>query len=262
MKLQGQVAIVTGGSNGIGQGIALAFAEEGADVVIADVAEKEGKSVVSQIKQKGRDCFFVKTDVGNIGDVEAMVSAVSKEFGKIDILANVAGISKAGKIVDVSLNAWEEIMDINLKGVFLCCKVVGREMIKQKKGRIVNMSSIAGRNAERGNVPYCATKSAVISITQGLALEMAEYNVNVNAICPGATNTRLMQQVFVERGPVLGLTAEKLKVKFESGIPLGRMGEPADIGKLACFLASEDSSYITGQCIVIDGGMELTRPGL
>lgn len=262
MKLEGKVAIVTGGARGIGRGIAKAFGKEGAHVVVADVAVKEGNQVVSEIKKEGGDAFFVESDVSKISDIERLAQETIKKYGEIDILANVAGISRAGKIVDVPVEDWDLIMNINLRGVFLCCKVIGKEMIRRKIGRIINMSSIAGRNAERGNVPYCATKAGVISITEGLALEMAEYKINVNAICPGATNTQLMQQVFVERGPVLGLTAKQLESKFESGIPLGRMGEPEDVGKVACFLASDDSSYITGQCIVIDGGMELTRPGL
>ena len=264
MELKNKVALVTGAAKlkSIGRAIALEFAKEGADVVVADILEKDGNDVCEEIKNLGRDFLFVKTDVSKTEEVQKMVDATIKKFGKIDILANVAGINRAGKIVDVKEKDWDAVMNINLKGVFLCSKYVGKQMIKQKNGKIINMSSIAGKRAENSNVPYCASKSGVISITEGMAQEMAPYKINVNAICPGATATELIEQVFIERGPVLGISPAECRRRYESGIPLGRMADPEEIGKLAVFLASENSNYITGQAYNISGGLELTLPGL
>ncbi len=264
MKLKNKVALVTGAakSKSIGRAVALEFAKEGADIVIADILEKDGNDTCEVIKKIERNCLFLKTDVSKTEDVQKMVDDAIKRFGKIDILANVAGISRAGKIVDVEENDWDAVMNINLKGVFLCSKYVGKQMIKQKNGKIINMSSIAGKRAENSNVPYCASKSGVISITEGMAQEMAPYRINVNAICPGATDTVLMEQVFIERGPVLGISQDECRKRFERGIPLGRMAKPEEIGKLAVFIASKDSDYITGQAYNISGGLELTLPGL
>lgn len=262
MRLKNKVAIVTGGARNIGRSIATEFAKEGAIVVIADILMPEAENTVKEISSLGHKCIVLRTNVSNYKDVQEMVSTTLKEFRKIDILANIAGIDKNGTIIDFPVNIWNDIMSVNLKGTFLCCKAVGKVMREQKSGKIINMASIDGRNAEMEYVAYSASKFGVIGFTQGMALEMAQYGVNVNALAPGPTCTDMMQQFFIKRAPTLGLTPEQFKNKFESIIPLCRMGTPEDIAKLAVFLASEDSNYITGQTIVIDGGYELTRPVL
>lgn len=256
MKLKNKIAIVTGAAKGIGRGIALGFAKEGANVVIVDVLISAAEKVGKEIGSLGRDYLVIKTDVSNSKEVEGMSAAVINKFKRIDILVNNAGISRAGAVVDVKDEDWDAIMNVNLKGVFLCSRAVGRQMIKQKSGKIINMASIAAKTGEIYNAPYCATKAGVLSITQAQALELAPYKINVNAICPGATDTELMERIFNERGPIGGLTPEECRKKFEDAIPLGRMGTPEDIAKLAVFLASDDSDYITGQAININGGSE------
>ena len=262
MKLKDKVAVVTGGSKGIGKGISLSFAGEGAKIVIADVLIKEGRETVKEIEDMGNEAIFIETDVSDIKQVKKLATKTIEKYNTVDILANIAGISRAGNVIDVSMKDWNDIIAVNLTGVFICCKVFGKIMKEQESGKIINMASVAGRSAEKGNVPYCVTKAGVISITQGLALELSKHNVNVNAICPGVIYTDLIRQIFIERAPVYNMSSDELKSKFESGIPKGRVGTPADVGKIAVFLASEDSDYVIGQTVVVDGGFELTRQGL
>jgi 3-oxoacyl-[acyl-carrier protein] reductase len=262
MKLKNKVSIVTGAGSGIGHAIALKFAEQGSDIVLVGRTKEKIEKTGAKIVKMGVRALPIVADVAASDEVVKAVEEAWNEFQRIDILVNNAGISRAGKIVDVTENDWDDVLNINLKGVYLLCKEVGKRMMASKQGKIINISSMAGRSAERGNVPYSVSKSGVISLTQGLALELADHGINVNAICPGFTYTEMIQQIFVERAPVLNITPEELKQRFENGIPVGRMGTPNDVANLALFLASEDSNYITGQGIVIDGGFELTRSGM
>jgi len=263
MKLKNKVTIVTGGAKegSIGRAIALEFANEGADIIIADLLEDSANELIKEISNLGRKCLFIRTDVKKPGDIKEMVSSVIKEYDRIDILANVAGISRSAKIVDVEEKDWDDIIDINLKGVFLCCKHAGRQMIKQGSGKIINLSSTAGLKGQISFVPYCISKAGVIRLTEGMALEMGPGGINVNAICPGPTDTDMMKDVFKDISSTIDITPEESRKNLEEEIPLRRLGKPEEVAKLAVFLASSDSDYITGQAITISGGYELILPG-
>jgi len=249
-KLDKKVAIITGGSSGIGRSISLTFANEGAKVVVASRNIANLADVVKEIKLLRRQSLAIATDVSVKQQVENMVDQTVHEFGRIDILVNNAGILRATGIMDTPEEAWDEVMDINLKGVFLCTQAVAKYMIKQQDGKIINISSISGRGGGLDDGPsYCASKAGVIQLTQNAAFELGPYGINVNCIAPGLIITPM-----VYGG---GRTREEVQAYLEgrkSTAVLGRLGEPEDIAKVALFLASEDSSFISGQTIPVDGG--------
>ena len=246
LSLDGKVAIITGGSKGIGRAIALTFAEAGADVVVCSRAQNgELGKVADEIKRMGRRSLAVQADVSKKADVDNLVERAIKEFGAVDILVNNAGTILKTPLVEISEEEWDQIMDTNLKGCHLCSQAVSRRMIDQKKGNIINMASIRSIAAAADRAMYCVSKVGVIMLTRVLALDLARYNIRVNAIAPGWIKTRLNEVVWGN--------PETLK-KVEATIPLGHMGEPKDIAGTALFLASDASSYITGQTIIVDGG--------
>jgi len=249
-KLDKKVAIITGGGTGIGRTISLTFANEGAKVVVGSRNIANLAEVVKEIKLLRRQSLAIATDVGVKQQVENMVDQTMHEFGRIDILVNNAGILRATGIMDTSEEVWDEVMDINLKGVFLCTQAVAKYMIKQQDGRIINISSISGRGGGLDDGPsYCTSKAGVIQLTQNAAFELGPYGINVNCIAPGLIITPM-----VYGG---GRTREEVQAYLEgrkSAAVLGRLGEPEDIAKVALFLASEDSSFISGQTIPVDGG--------
>lgn len=257
-SLEGKVAIVTGAGRGIGKGIALALAEAGADIVAAARTEHEINEVAKEIKQLGRRCLAVPTDITKKDEVQRMVEKAVSEFNKIDILVNNAAIVTAVKPLvplphlgdrfpDVmGEEEWNSGFDVDLHGAFLCTRAVGPYLIRQKSGKIINITSSHSIAGFDYNAAYCASKAAKMRFTQTLAKEWARYNINVNAIGPGLTHTSMTDQYIFAN--------EKIREKHLSKIPLRRAGTPRDIGLLAVYLASDASNWMTGQSLYIDGG--------
>jgi NAD(P)-dependent dehydrogenase (short-subunit alcohol dehydrogenase family) len=247
LSLEGQVAIVTGGGTGIGRGIALEFAKAGADVVVASRRLSVLEEVAEEVTALGRRSLAIQTDISRKTDVDNLVRRVMGEFGGIDILVNNAVLFTGTPVIEISEDDWDKTFDVNLKGYYLCSQAVGRGMVERKKGNIINVASTAGfRVGPTNSTIYSIAKAGVIMLSRGLARELASYNVRVNTIAPGP--------VRVERSQNLWSNPERLKQE-EARMPLGRMGEPSDIGSVAVFLASEASSYMTGSTIVVDGGL-------
>ena len=247
-KLNGKVAVVTGASKGIGAGIAKHFAAEGAAVVVNYASSKtDADKVVVEIAKAGGKAVAVQGSVAKKADVEKLFSAAEKAFGKIDILVNNAGVVVIKSITEQTEADWDKVLSVNLKGVFLCCHRVVQEMIKQKRGAIVNIASIAAFHYTVPHVPYAASKAGVVALTRDVAYEVARFGVRVNAIAPGPIETPMMGTA---------LTAQQ-KDAYARNIPLGRLGQPQDIGEAAVFLASDAASYITGATLPVSGGTDL-----
>ena len=244
--LTGKIAIVTGGNQSIGLAIARGLGIAGASVVIANRRASEGQKAAEALKDEGQEAVAVQTDVGNKPSVANLVSTVLNKFSRIDILVNSAGVILRGPVEDYSEEEWNYIFDINLRGLFFCCQLVGREMIKRKKGKIVNISSNVSEVVQPGRSIYAVSKAGVSHLTRALALEWAQHNINVNAIGPGPTITEL-NKIYFEENP------EDLKERIDS-IPMGRMGDPSDHVGAAVFLASDASNFITGETLLVDGG--------
>ncbi|MGG5252982.1 3-oxoacyl-[acyl-carrier-protein] reductase [Neobacillus sp. SM06] len=245
MNLEGKSALVTGASRGIGREIALELARQGSDVAVNFAgSEAKANEVVDEIKAMGRRAFAVKCDVSNSEEVASMVKETIDQFGKLDILINNAGITKDNLIMRMKEDEWDDVLNINLKGVFLCTKAVTRQMMKQRSGRIINVASIVGVSGNPGQANYVAAKAGVIGLTKTTAKELAARNITVNAIAPGFITTDMTDKL-----------SEEVKSEMLKQIPLARFGEPKDIAKVAAFLASHDSAYMTGQTLHIDGGM-------
>ena len=248
-SLEKTVAIVTGGGTGIGRSIALEFAKEGANVVICGRRETNLEKAAEEIRALGKRSLAVVTDVSVKPQVQDMVKQTVDSFGSIDILVNNAGVLRSAPLVDMTESEWDEVIDINLKGVFLCMQAVAPYMMKQKHGKIINISSICGQGGALGDgAPYCASKAGVILLTQVAAWELGQYNINVNNIAPGLILTPMASQERTD-----GEFAQFLEER-KKGILLHRVGKPEDIARTAVFLASEDSSFMTGQTVTVDGG--------
>jgi len=257
LKLENKVAIVTGGASGLGKAAAIALAKEGADIVVADIDISSAEIVVEEIKKLKRKAFCIRVDITNSKEVEEMVKKAVRTFERIDILVNSAGIARGpnqwGKdgwlpMEEVSEDDWDKVIDVNLKGTFLCDQKVGKEMIKRKKGKIINIASISGIVANKGLLghgPYCASKAGVIALTKVLAIEWAKYNINVNCISPGYMLTKM--------GAKSRDIPEIHKIQIDM-TPMRRFGKPWELGQAVVFLSSEDSNYITGHNLVMDGG--------
>ena len=248
-SLEGKVAIVTGGSKGIGREIALAFAEAGADVVVCSRAlDGQLEAVAEEIKKLGRRSLAIPTDITQKASIDNMVQRTADEFGAIDILVNNAGLLVVTPFLEHSEETWDQVIDTNLKGYFLCSQAVAKKMIDRKKGNIINMSSIRGLRAGRDRVAYCVSKAGVIMMTQVMALELAQYHIRVNAIAPGWIKTQLNEHLWRDPGN---------RKKIEATVPLGHLAEPDTIAGAALFLASDVSSYITGHTLAVDGGFTI-----
>jgi len=256
MMLPDKIVIVTGASKGIGRAIALRLAKERANIVIADVDKDEGEKVAQMIREMGRDCLAVKCDVRNSQEVEEMVEKTMQKFGRIDILVNNAGVSSMAPMVELEEKDWDFNMDINAKGQFLCSRAVAKHMIKQRSGKIINNASLAAKRGALFLGHYSASKFAVLGLTYTMAIELAPYNITVNAVCPGIVETDMIRREWKWEGDLRGMTPEKVRKEVLSTIPLGRLAKPEDIAGVVAFLASEDADYITGQAININGGME------
>lgn len=245
MRLDGKTALVTGGSRGIGREIALELAREGASVAVNFAGnEALALEVVSEIKALGRDAFAIQADVSNSEAVTEMVKVSVDRFGKLDILVNNAGITKDNLLMRMKESEWDDVININLKGVFLCTKAVTRQMMKQRSGRIINISSIVGVSGNPGQANYVAAKAGVIGLTKTTAKELSSRGITVNAVAPGFITTDMTDKL-----------NEDVKSQMINQIPLARFGEPKDIARTVVFLASDDSSYMTGQTLHVDGGM-------
>ncbi|TDT61610.1 3-oxoacyl-[acyl-carrier-protein] reductase [Fonticella tunisiensis] len=245
MKFEGKVALVTGASSGIGRAVALNLAEEGASVIVNYSGNESGAlDVVREIKDNGGSAEAFRCDVSDSNQVDSMVKYVIEKYGRIDILVNNAGITRDALILRMELEDFERVIDINLKGTFNTIKSVSKYMIKQKSGKIINIASIIGLTGNVGQANYAASKAGVIALTKSAAKEFASRNINVNAIAPGYIETRMTE-----------VLSDRIKDEIISKIPLKRQGMPEDVAKAVIFLASEDSKYITGQVINVDGGM-------
>lgn len=245
MHLAGKVALITGASRGIGQAVALEMARAGADIAVNySGSEAAAQATVDQVKALGRKAIMVKANVADADEVAAMVEAVQAEFGHIDILVNNAGITRDTLLMRMKDSDWDDVININLKGVYLVTKVVSKLMMKQRSGRIINMSSVVGVTGNAGQANYSASKAGVIGFTKTCAKELASRGILVNAIAPGFIHTDMTD-----------VLPEKVKEATLAAIPLHRMAEPKEVASVAVFLASEYASYITGQVLNVDGGM-------
>lgn len=245
MNLEGKAALVTGASRGIGREIALELARNGANIAVNfSGSEAKANEVVDEIKKMGKDAFAIKCDVSNSEEVATMVKETVDRFGHLDILVNNAGITKDNLLMRMKEEEWDDVININLKGVFLSTKAVTRQMMKQRGGRIINIASIVGTIGNAGQANYVAAKAGIIGLTKTTAKELASRNITVNAIAPGFIATDMTDKL-----------PDDVKADMLKQIPLARLGDPKDIAKMAAFLASDDSSYITGQTLHVNGGM-------
>ena len=244
MILKDRVALITGGARGIGRDMALLFAQEGSDIAICDVNQEALDATRKEIEALGRRAEGFVVDVTNLAQVEDMINKVLDKFQKIDILVNNAGITRDSLIVRMSEKDFDSVIAVNLKGTFNCTKSVSKVMMKQRYGKIISIASIIGIMGNAGQVNYAASKAGIIGLTKSVAKELASRNVNVNAIAPGFIETDMTAKL-----------ADDVKSQMLTLIPLNRFGKAIDVAKVALFLASDTSSYITGQVIQVDGGM-------
>jgi 3-oxoacyl-[acyl-carrier protein] reductase len=244
-NLQGKIALVTGASRGIGRAIAISLAEAGADVAVNYAgSEKAADEVVAIIEGLGRRAFKVQADVSSSAQVEEMVKTVLSRFERLDILVNNAGITRDNLIMRMKEEEFDQVINTNLKGVFNCIKAVTRPMMKQRSGRIINISSVVGVLGNAGQANYVAAKAGVIGLTKSTARELASRNITVNAVAPGYIETDMTDKL-----------SQEMQQQLLQQIPLSRLGQPEDIAKVVRFLASDDSVYMTGQTLHVDGGM-------
>jgi len=244
MSLTGKVALVTGSAQGIGKSIALDLAREGADCIISDVNLELAEKTAEEIRSTGRKALSVKSNVVDADDVAAMVQAGIDEFGKIDILVNNAGITRDGLLMRMKDEDWDQVLNVNLKGAFLCIRAVSRTMMKKRSGRIINIASIVGAMGNVGQANYVASKAGLIGLTKTVARELASRGVTCNAVAPGFIETAMTQ-----------VLADDVKEKLMAQIPMGRLGSTEDVAHAVRYLASDDAAYITGQVLHVNGGM-------
>ena len=247
MKLEGRVALVTGAGRGIGRAISLAMAWEGAEIVVNDINGQAAEVVAQEVRALGRQALAVVADVTNSAQVSAMVQQAVAQFGKLDVLVNNAGYFGADWFMDTGEEDWDRMINLNLKAVLICCKAALSEMIPRGAGRIVNISSDAGRVGTGAQGAYSAAKGGVIAFTKTLAREMARYRINVNTVAPGVVDTDLTQAI--------GARNPRLVEGMAKGIPWRRLARPEDIAGAVVFLATDDAEYITGQTLSVNGGL-------
>lgn len=255
MELEGQVAIVTGAGRGIGRATALELARLGADIVVAELDTANAERTAGEVQSLGRRASVIRTDVTSPADLRTMAEHTCAEFGRIDILVNNAGIYRAALPLDITEDHWDAVMNINAKAVFFTSQAVLPTMIAQKRGAIVSLASMAGKVGSRSNLPYNASKAAVVSITRSLALAHAADGIRVNCVCPGFVETDMWIAVSHQQGELMGLTPEEFTRQRAAQVPLGRMERPEDVAKVIGFLASDRAGYMTGQAINVTGGL-------
>lgn len=243
-QLNGKVVIVTGAARGIGQAIATKMAAAGADIALCDLQKDWLVETEALVKNLGRRAATYAVDVSKTEDVQAVVDRVEKDFGRIDVLVNNAGITKDTFLVRMTESDWDSVLSVNLKGAFLFTKAVARPMMKQRSGNIVNMASIIGLIGNAGQCNYAASKAGLIALTKSVAKELASRNIRCNAVAPGFIQTKMTDKL-----------PEDIRKKMLEAIPLGRFGVPEDVANVVLFLASDDSAYVTGQVLTVCGGM-------
>lgn len=246
MSLTGKIAVVTGGAQGIGQAIATTLAQEGSDVVVADLDANRCEETVARVQQLGRKAMAVSVNVGHWDQVKGMIDHVQKDWERIDILVNNAGITRDGLLLRMKEEDWQSVLQVNLTGTFFCVKAVVPTMSRQRSGRIVNIASIVGAIGNIGQANYAASKAAVIGLTKTVAREYASRNITVNAVAPGFIDTSMTQDLSAET-----------KAALLNQIPLKRLGQPSDIADAVSFLCSEKAGYITGHVLHVNGGMHM-----
>ncbi len=251
MRLKKQVAIVTGAGQGIGRAVALTLAREGATVVVNDIDLEKAEKVAEEVSAQGGQALPVQADVSKAKDVDILVKKALDSYKRVDILVNNAGVAKMTRFLELTEAEWDRTMNINIKGQFLCSKAVIAQMIKQKRGKIVNVASLAAHIGAPGLAAYGASKGGVVQLTKALAVELGKYNIMVNAVSPGLTMTDLIKSAVKDRPDF---------IEGIDRIPLRRAAEPEDIANAVLFLASSESDYITGQVIIVDGGLMAIHP--
>ena len=257
MVLQGKVALVTGAGHGIGQAIALRLAEDGADVAVADIDYDTAEQTGIAVRELGRRAAAIQADMGSVADIDRTLHETVRELGRIDILVNNAGVTQHMRFLEIGEEDWDRIHAINAKGAFFCMQKAAREMIRQGQGgRIINIASIAGKGyVGSSNAAYAASKGAVIAMTYMAAHALGGDDINVNAICPGITDTSMRQSIVARRSQELDTPIEELQRRIRESVPIGRTNEPADIAAMAGFLAGPGARNITGQTFNVDGGL-------
>lgn len=257
MTLEGKRALVTGAGQGIGRETAVLLAEEGADVAVADINAKTLEETAAEIRRMGRETAAIVADVGDLGDIERMVTETTKALGGIDVLVNNAAITWHIQFMDIEESDWDRIHRVNAKGTFFVMQRVARQMIEQGHGgRIINVASLAGQGwAGTSNAAYAASKGAVISMTRIAAHSLGGHDINVNAICPGVTSTPLFDNMIAKRSDDLGVPEAELRRRITESIPIKRLSEASDIAAMAVFLAGPGGRNIDGQCLNVDGGL-------
>ena len=246
MRLEGKVSLITGGGRGIGRAMGLKFAEEGSDIVIWDIEVDEAASLESQIEKLGRRVTVMKMDVSKYSEVSEKIEEVLGTFGRVDVLVNNAGVTRDGLVLRMGEEDWDVVLNVNLKGAFNCTKAVAKSMVKQKWGRIINISSVIGVIGNKGQANYAASKAGLIGLTKAMAKELASRGITVNAIAPGLIQSGMTETL-----------SQQVKDEYVKNIPLGRIGSPEDVADLALFLASDEAKYITGTTLVVDGGLTM-----
>jgi NAD(P)-dependent dehydrogenase (short-subunit alcohol dehydrogenase family) len=256
MILTDQVALVTGAGQGIGKACAVALAEAGAHIVIADINGPAAEETAVAVGRFQKRSLALPIDVGDLQQIDAMVRRAIETFGRIDIAVNNAGVTRRADLMDLTEQDWDRIHRVNAKGVFFCLQRVAREMIPRRSGRIINIASIAGKGyAGTSNAAYAASKGAVIALTKTASQQLGRYNINVNAICPGVTRTALSEANLRVRAEQEGFTIDEMERRRATAIPLQRANDPEDIAAMAVFLASPGARNITGQSYNVDGGL-------
>lgn len=246
MRLQDKVAVITGAAKGIGAKTAEIFAREGAKVVVADFDQEAGEKLTAELRQNGAEAIFVQVDVADVESSKQLIAKAVEAFGKIDILVNNAGITRDGWLVKMTEEAWDRVIDVNLKGVFNCGKAAAKVMMEQGQGVIINTASVVGLYGNMGQSNYAASKFGVIGLTKTWAKELAPRGVRVNAVAPGYTMTAMMDTV-----------PEKLLTALKEKTPLKRLGEPEDVAYAFLYLASDEAAYVNGEILSVDGGLVL-----
>lgn len=262
MRLENRTALITGGGRGIGRAIALKLASEGAKVAVADIVKRTAEAVATEIDPDGKRAMAVQVDVTDRTQVLAMVGKVAEALGPIDIFFNNAGVIRIQEFLEIEEEEWDRVLNINLKGVFLCGQAVGRHMVDNPTNsltrKIINTASLASFVGTTDMAPYCASKAGVMSLTRSMSLALAEHNITVNALAPGIVDTDMWTLIDEQRSEAAGVAAGEPMRKRVASIPLKRAATADDIANVASFLASSDSDYITGQTYQIDGGSRPT----
>jgi len=247
MRLKGKVALVTGFGSGLGQAIAVLFASEGAAVTGTSTTEAKGKETLDMITANGGRALFLPGDVGRTDQMKAVLAETVKRFGGLDILVNSAGVRANGSITEISEAVWDRTIDTNLKGVFVVSRLAIPEMVKRGKGAIINIAARSGITGQAGRAAYCASKGGMITLTEAMAEDHAPQRIRVNCICPGPTQT-----------PMVDTSTPERMARYAQRVPLGRIGQPEDVAQAALYLASDQASHVTAAILPVDGGMRLT----